>query len=326
MEAVETLNISTFLRCVLSASFAIALGAQSSFGTASAQTTLPTLRVALIPAEAAAQVYFAKEMGFFQKEGLDVEIQTIGNTSAIAEAVASNNSDIGFSAILSIATAYKKGIPFTIVAAGNVYESSAPIAAIVVAQNSPIRSAKDLNGKTIGANSVKSISEYGPRAWIDKNGGDSSTVKFLELQFSAMPDAVAAGRIDAEWLTEPYVALGKKNGRVLAYAFDAIGKEFLVSGWFATAPWARAHPDLVARFAAAMRDAARWANANPAKSGEILLGVIKMDPAVFATVVRTRFADHLAAADIQPQVDLAAHYGLFPQTFSAAELIYNPTR
>jgi hypothetical protein len=47
---------------------------------------------------------------------------------------------------------------------------------------------------------------------------------------------------------------------------------------------------------------------------------------VFASVVRTRFADHLSAAEIQPQVDLAAHYGLFPQTFPAAELIYNPAR
>jgi NitT/TauT family transport system substrate-binding protein len=312
---------------VLCASFLAVVTALCVAGTAGAQTTLPTVRAAWFPSEAAAQVYFAKEMGFFQKEGLNVEIQSISNTSAIAEAVASNNADIGFSAILSIAVAYKKGIPFTIVAAGNVYESSAPIAAIMVAQNSPIHSAKDLNGKTIGANSVKSISEYGPRAWIDKNGGDSSTVKFLELQFATMPDAVAAGRIDAEWLTEPFVAIGKKsNGRVLAYAFDAIGKEFLVSGWFATSQWTKDHPDLVARFAAGMRDAARWANANPAKSGEILLGLIKMDPAVFASVVRTRFADHLSAADIQPQVDLAARYGLFPQTFPAADLIYNPAR
>jgi NitT/TauT family transport system substrate-binding protein len=296
-------------------------------GAASAQTTLPTVRAAWFPSEAAAQVYFAKEMGFFQKEGINVDIQTIGNTSAIAEAVATNSADIGFSAILSIAVAYKKGIPFTIVAAGNVYESSAPIAAIMVAQNSPIHTAKDLNGKTIGANSLKSISEYGPRAWIDKNGGDSSTDKFLELQFATMPDALAAGRIDAEWMTEPFVAIGKKNNaRVLAYAFDAIGKEFLVSGWFSTSQWAKDHPDLVARFAAGMRDAARWANANPAKSGEILLGLIKMDPTVFASVVRTRFADHLSAADIQPQVDLAAHYGLFPQTFPAADLIYNPGR
>jgi NitT/TauT family transport system substrate-binding protein len=312
------MRIATLLALALTLLLGSALPARAQ--------TPPTLHVALIPAEACGQVYFAKEMGFFEKAGLNVEIQTIANTSAIAASVAAGSTDIGFSAILSIATAYKKGIPFTIVAPGNVYDSSAPIAAIMVAQNSPIHTAKDLNGKTIGANAVKSISEYGPRAWIDKNGGDSSTVKFLELTFGAMPDAVAAGRIDAEWMTEPYVAIGKKNGRVVGYAFDAIAKQFLISGWFATSGWAKEHPDLVARFASALRESSRWANANQAKSGEILLGVTKMDPTLFASVVRTKFADRLVAADIQPQVDLAAKYGLFPSTFPAAELIYTPQR
>ena len=307
------------------AALIVAAATLTSAASSDAQT-LPTVRVAWIPAEAAAQVVYAQEMGFFKKAGINVEIQTIGNTNAIAASVASGSSDIGFSGILSIANAYKKGIPFTIVAPGNLYDSAAPFAAIVVAQNSPIRTAKDLNGKTIGANAVKSISEYGPRAWIDKNGGDSSTVKFLELPFSAMPEAVASGRIDAEWVTEPFLALSKKNGRVLAYAFDAIGKQFLISGWFANAAWVKDHPDLVAKFASAMRETSRWANANQEKSGEILVAYTKMDPAVLAAIVRTRFADRLDPAAVQPQVDLGARYGMYAQTFPASEIISTPAK
>ena len=284
----------------------------------------PNVRVALIAAEASAQVYFAEEMGFFQRAGLNIELQILTNTNAIAEAVASNNADIGFSAVLSIASAYKKGIPFTIVAAGNEYDSSRPNAAIMVSQNSPIQIAKDLNGKTLGVQAIKSIAEYGPRLWIDKNGGDSSTVKFLDLPFAAMPDALAAGRIDAEWLAEPYIAIGKKNARVIAYPFDAIGKRFLAGAWFASTPWAKGHSDIVSRFAAAMSEASRWANANPAKSSAILLNVTKMNPDLYAKVVHAHYADHLSAVEVQPQIDLAARYGLFLQTFPAAELIYNP--
>ena len=83
---------------------------------------------------------------------LNGQATTIANTSAIAASVAGGSTDIGFSAILSIATAFKKGVPFTIVAPGNVYDSAAPIAAIVVDKNSPIKTAKDLNGKTIQFN------------------------------------------------------------------------------------------------------------------------------------------------------------------------------
>ncbi len=325
IERSRDLPITIFLRLIRIAVALIAAAVLLAPRIANAQNP-PNLRVALIAAEASAQVYFAKEMGFFQSAGLNVDLQILSNTNAIAEAVASNNADIGFSAVLSIATAYKKGIPFTIVAAGNEYESSRPNAAIMVSENSPIHNAKDLNGKTLGVQAVKSIAEYGPRLWIDKNGGDSSTVRFLDLPFAAMPNELAAGRIDAEWLAEPYIAIGKKNARVIAYPFDAIGKRFLAGAWFANTPWVKDHSDLVARFAAAMSEASRWANANPAKSSEILLNVTRMNPDLYAKVVHARYADHVSAMEVQPQIDLAARYGLFSQTFPAADLIYNPAR
>ena len=55
-----------------------------------AQTTA-TLRVASIPIDAAAQVFYAKEMGFFAKGGLDVQIQVL--PSVIPDAVAGNAVD-----------------------------------------------------------------------------------------------------------------------------------------------------------------------------------------------------------------------------------------
>jgi NitT/TauT family transport system substrate-binding protein len=284
-----------------------------------------TVRVGTPPFEAAAQVYFAKEMGFFAKSGLDVQIQPIPNSSAIAQAVASSSVDVGFSAVLSLAIAHARNIPFVIIAPGNVHDPAAQIAALVVPNGSPIRTAKDLDGKTIGIPALRTISEYAPRVWMDRNGGDSATAKFLELPFAAMADALAAGRIDAAWVTEPFISSNKKNNRVLAYAFDAIGKGFLISAWFTTSDWAKAHPDAVARFATAVREAADWANRNPAPSAEILVRDLKLDPAVLASMVRTRYADRLVPSAIQPQIDVAAKYGLFAP-FPAQDLLYVAAR
>ena len=227
--------------------------------------------------------------------------------------------------MLSLAIAHARGIPFVIIAPGNVHDPSAQIAALVVANGSPIRTAKDLDGKTIGIPALRTISEYAPRIWIDRNGGNSSTSKFLELPFAAMSDALAAGRIDAAWLTEPFISSNKKNDRVLAHAFDTIGKGFLISAWFTTSEWAKAHPDAVARFAAAVRDAALWANRNPGPSAEILERDLKLDPALLSDMVRTRYADRLAPAAIQPQIDVAAKYGLFT-AFPREELAVRAAR
>jgi NitT/TauT family transport system substrate-binding protein len=296
---------------------ALASGARPAGAQAPARATI---RVGTPPFEAAAQVYFAAAQGYFTSAGLDVQIVPIGNSSAIAEAVASGSVDIGFSALLSIAIAHARGIPFVLVAPGNVYDPSAQSAALVVPAASTIHTARDLDGKTIGIPALRTISEYAPRYWIDKNGGDATTVKFLEIPFPSMADALAAGRIDAAWLAEPFISIDKRTTRVLTYAFDAIAHSFLISAWFSTAAWARAHPDLVTRFARAVIDAGTWANRNPAPSAEILTRDVKLDPATLATMVRARFGENLTAAMIQPQIDVAAHYGLFT-SFPASELL-----
>lgn len=293
-----------------------------------AQTqTLAKIRVAVIPLENSAQAFYAKDMGFFAKEGLDAELVRIQSGSAVASAVAGNAVDVGFASLIPLALAHKKNIPFVLVAAGAFWTQSAKNDALFVAKNSSIRSAKDLDGKILTCAGLGTLTEYATRLWIDKNGGDASTVKFVEMGYSAMPAALAAGRIDAALVNEPYLGAVKGDGRVLGYAFDALGKDYMIGGWFSNAQWAKDHPDLVKRFGAAMRDAGTWANdpKNREKSTAILESYTKIDPSLAATMIHVHFGDTLTPASVQPQVDLAAKYGNFT-TFPASEIIYTPSR
>lgn len=289
--------------------------------------TLAKVRVAVIPLENSAQAFYAKDMGFFAKEGLDAELVPIQSGSAVASAVAGNAVDVGFASLIPLALAHRKNIPFVLIAPGAFWTQSAKNDALFVAKNSAIRSAKDLDGKTLTCAGLGTLTEYAARLWIDKNGGDASTVKFVEMGYSAMPAALAAGRIDAALVNEPYLGAVKSDGRVLGYAFDAVGKEYMIGGWFGNAQWAKDHPDLVKRFAAAMRDAADWANdpKNREKTTAILETYTKIDPALAATMIHVHFGDALTAAVVQPQVDLAAKYGNFA-TFPASQIIYAPPR
>jgi ABC-type nitrate/sulfonate/bicarbonate transport system substrate-binding protein len=304
---------------------AVLLAMLASTSAAGWAQDAPLLRIATLPSDNGAQVYYAKDLGLFAKAGLNVEIQPIQNSSASASAVLANATDISYGTLVPLAIAHIKNIPFVVVAPAVVYTSAAPNSALLVAVNSPIRTAKDLAGKTIGINGVGNISEFGPRAWIDQDGGDSNAVRFLELPYSEMAVALGAGRIDAAWLTEPFLSSTKRNGRVLATAFDAISKEFLVGIWFTSAPWAKDHPDLVKRFAAVMREAALWANKNQAQSAAILVKYTKIDPAVVATTVRSRYAEQLTGSLMQPVIDVTAKYAKFAP-FPAGELIYIPPR
>jgi len=290
-----------------------------------AQTTAK-LRVAIVPIEGASEVYFATDMGFFAKAGLDVEIQPMQSSPAIAAAVASNAVDIGFISVDALATIYQKNIPLTIIAPSTEYTAATSHSvAIALAASSPIRVAKDLDGKTIAVNALHSLSTLGPSDWIDQNGGDSSTVKFVEMPFPIMTSALDAGRVDAALVTEPFTSAARKNGRIIASGFDYIAKHFLITSWCTTEQWAKEHPDVVARFAAVIHQTAVWANANRDRSGEILVKYTKMDPAVLATISRSQYCEQLTPALLQPLIDVSAKYNGFT-TFPAQDLIYVPRK
>jgi NitT/TauT family transport system substrate-binding protein len=304
----------------------------AALGAASALAVLPRtaraadeLTFATIPLDAGAECYYALDQGFFSAAGIDAKVLPIANGSAISSAVASGAADIGFANLLSLAIAYKRGVPITIIAPGSVYASTDPTSVLMVPKTSVLKSAADFNGKTLAASGLGTITEYAPRLWLDKNGGDSSTVKFVEMAMPQIIPALAAGRIDGAIVAEPFIAAAKADSRVFSDAYDALGSRYLIGVYFATAAWAAAHGDLVARVQAVFAKTAAWANKNPGPSGEILVKYSKLDPALLKTMLRVQYAPKFNLTEMQPVVDLAARYGQIPATFPVGEMVFKPS-
>jgi NitT/TauT family transport system substrate-binding protein len=282
--------------------------------------TLVKLQVATTPNDSGAEVYYAQDMGFFRKAGLDVEITTLNNGGIISAGVAAGTFDVAQAAISSVASAHERGVNFVIIAPAALWVSERPTSALVVAKNSTIASAKDLDGKTVAVNGLFNVTQVGPEAWIEQGGGNLASVKFLELPFADMPGAVAAGRIDAAQISEPALDAAVKAGgmKAIAAPYDAIAKRFLLAGWFSTTTWAAQHPDLAKKFAAAILETARWANANPVASGKILEKYTKLP--VSPTMARVLYPERMIPSEAQPLIDASARYKALRKTFPASEI------
>lgn len=148
-------------------------------------------------------------------------------------------------------------------------------------------------------------------------------MKFVELPFPAMGAALAAHRVDAAYNIEPFLTASKDSFRVLGNAAASISDRFMGTGWLATDTWINAHPDVAARFAAAIHQTAIWANANHKESAAILLRYTKIDPDVAATMNRVEYALTLQPSLLQPTIDVASKYSGDP-VISASELIWTP--
>src|ERR1700722_16773167 len=100
----------------------IAAGIAAPFASApAARAQTQPLRIAYIPTENCAQVFYAQEQGYFAKAGLDVHLEPINFSAAIASAVLSDAIDIGNISTLTITVAHSKHIPLVYIAGGNAF-------------------------------------------------------------------------------------------------------------------------------------------------------------------------------------------------------------
>ena len=279
------------------------------------------LRMATINIDSTAQPYYAQDGGFFKTAGLKVDFQQFNNGQAIAAAVAGGALDIAVSNIVALTQAHAKNVPFVIVAPGAVYLAKEPTTLLMVPKNSPIQSAKDLVGKTVACNGINGIPQYCTRAWVDKAGADSSTMKFVEMNFAQMMDALGAARVDAACVTEPFITEAKTTGRSIGQPFDACAPRFMLDVFISTREWAAANKDTIKRFQTANLQAAVWANKNQDKTGDILMKYSKLPEATVRTMKRAVFAEKWDSADSQPVVDMTAKYANVPR-FTIDEMLY----
>jgi NitT/TauT family transport system substrate-binding protein len=280
------------------------------------------IRVMTLPIDQGAQCFYAQDLGMFKKAGLDAQVSTTNFGTQVAAAVAGGAIDIGQSNIMSLAAAVERGLPFALIAGAGLYSTAKPTSMMIVAKNSPLKTAKDLSGKTVAVNGLKSITQISVQAWADQNGGDAQKVKFVEMPFVEMQGALMSGRIDMALLADPDATtlLAAGHSRPFGKAFDAIGKQFLIGGWFAKTDWIAANTDTVRKFVAVMRESAQWAN-KPADFSQSATILEKYTKVAVGAANRVAYAERLDPALIQPSIDTAAKYGILKAPFPATKMI-----
>lgn len=303
----------------------LAVALTCSFVTpARAADAVTTINLINLPADSSAVVYYALDLGYFKEENLDVKITPMTNSGAIIAAIAGGGGDIGNSVVGSLADARAKGIPVLYFAPAGLYDASSPTAALVVPKDSPIKKASDLSGKVVAVSGLNDLTYYATRAWIDKNGGKSADVKYVELPFPAMAAAVDTKRVDAAYIIDPFLTAAG-DLRILGRAAESVANRYQATGWIANESWLAAHADTALRFGVAIRKAANWANAHQKESAAILLKYTKLDPSIVEHMHRVIYATNLEPRLLQPPIDTAAKYSGNPPV-SANTLIWAPAK
>jgi NitT/TauT family transport system substrate-binding protein len=299
----------------------LAAAAPLAFAAARVRAQSVHIRIGAGVDDAFMQPYYAQELGLFKKANLDVEIVQAANAGAIAAAAAGGAVDIGMSEPTALALANARGLPFAYFAGGPLSVRDEKTLVLVAAKNSPIRSAKDLEGKTVAIISLRTLMANTVMEWLRINGADGSKVKFFELHFPEMAPALQRGVVDAALLGEPFLTENKDDVHALGVPFDVVAKVFYIFGWFARRDWVAANTETAHKLASVFYDVARWGNAHHAESAAIESKVTKVPVEIVRTMARNPMSTELNPAWVQPVLDIGTRYKILDRQVSASEMI-----
>jgi NitT/TauT family transport system substrate-binding protein len=291
-----------------------------------AQTTA-TFRMGTAAVESYALCIYAHEAGFFKKQGLEAQMTYFPGGGAVLAALVGGSLDYAAVNWGATSNAHVKGIPVMAIAPGGLYTSESPTTILAVAKNNTtIRTAKDLNGKTIAVSTMKDLQQSAIMRWVDTNGGDASTLKFIELPIPEVPPALNANRVDAGIVLEPVLTSVKGDIRVLSKAYDAIAKKLMICTHLGMKDYLDRNAATTRKVVAALAETAAWANANHDKAGEIISRVSKIPLATVSAMARTEYTDKMDLATIQPVIDASVRYKFLDKGFAAQELFWQAPR
>ena len=318
-----TINRSRALRVLGGAIAAPAL--VTGFPAIVRSQSLAPLKIGTIPVDVAANAFYAQDLGLFTKAGFAVEFQVMASGPVLAQAVAGGAIDLGISNVATIGNARLRGLPFRFVAAGAVVNpGQKPTDVVMVAQDSTITPGASMNGKLIAINGLKDLQEIEARGFVDKFGGDSSTIKFVEVPFPAMGGALQEKRVDIIFPTEPFSTASTNVGKVIGDAFDGVGPRFMLLGWFASESWLAKNGPTAQKFIDIMRQASAWANTHQSESAVMLSNHTKMPAEIASKIVRAVYGTSLDPSMLTPVLNLGTRYGLISKPVPATDLIWKP--
>jgi NitT/TauT family transport system substrate-binding protein len=271
-----------------------------------------------------APMFVAMERGFFKAAGLELETVPMAGGAVIVQGVTSGDLQIGWTNVISLYQAHIEGFDFKLIPGGAInVKGSNDTHALLVAKDALVKSAKDLEGKTVAVNTLNNIVHLMAMAWLDKNGASSAKVKFVEVPFPQMEAALVAGKIDAASVHEPFAsaAVGKGVARLLANPWSEVIGRFLIASWFASDKWLQKNRPTAQAFINAVNRGVDAINADPKGSRDAIAKWTGLPPELAAKVTLPVYDKALSEKDLQATIDLTQKYKLIARAIKARDVI-----
>ncbi len=266
MQLLNKIKFFTFVT-LMGAVFSLATFLPSSFGAdkpTDSGKSLYTLRFGYFKLAHLLPVYVAKEKGYFEELGINLEMKSLRSSPFVLNAIAAGELDGGTMSILPLALARNRGVPVKQVCGFGYSKPVEGIEGLVVLKDSPIQTVEDLEGKKVGG--IFKPTE--PYFWIikilEKHG--VKQYKYIEMGTPDLAATLKAGTIDAARLSEPWFTKMAGEIRIIDHCKDNL----CCCGYCFSEKILNDHPEVVKNWLKALQMGVKFIRENETEARKIM--------------------------------------------------------
>src|SRR5437016_5822385 len=208
-----------------------------------------------------APLYLGKERGYFDQEGIDLDIQEGRGSGVTVQAVAAGTAAFGYADIATMIKAASKGAPVTAV---GVALQTSPMSVMGFSDKN-IRKPEDIKGKIVAVTPGDSMSQIWP-LFLKKTNLKESDFKQVAGDAQTKLNAVINGQADLllGYVMDQAIKLqDAKQKAVYPIRFADYGVNLVSSGIIVQKEFLKSKPDVVRRFLRATTRSMEEASKNP---------------------------------------------------------------
>lgn len=299
--------------------------ARSTDSKAHASQSRTKVTVGAVRVAGSAALALGQQKGFFRKAGLDVTLNFQYPPSQFNAALLSGDLDFGVQSWGGLTAVAANGVPLKAIAnIANAHKSGQPDdGQMVVMPKSPIKSAKQLGGKTIAVGTLNGIGEATIRDAAARAGVPQNTLKFVAVNFPDMSTALRAGRIDAAFAQEPFITAMKMQSKVrlLPITQGSFISGLPLNPLITTEKYGKANPRVVAAMRKASNQSVAYARKNPKKIRKLLPKLIGISPAIANRMVLPDYSSTMDLAKVQRLINALYRFDKLRTKISAQSMV-----
>jgi NitT/TauT family transport system substrate-binding protein len=216
-----------------------------------------------------APFFLGKERGYFDQEGIDLDIQEGRGSGVTVQAVAAGTATFGYADVPTMIKAASKGAPVTAV---GVALQTSPMSVMGFAEKN-IRRPEDIKGKIVAVTPGDSMSQIWP-LFLKKTNLKDSDFKQVAGDAQTKLNAVINGQADVllGYVMDQAIKLQDATQKqVYPIRFADYGVNLVSSGIIAQKDLLKTKPDLVKRFMRAATRSLEEAAKNPEAAVDAML-------------------------------------------------------